>query len=452
MIRIYSNRFSNVPQFWTTVRPLVVILCFVLIIPVIAEGRVLRNIPTPHSIYGVTARLTPGKSGANIKAMLQNAGTSKAYVLSGPGSGWRLQVFSIAVGRKAPWTEAGQKMDIESRMGPSAPQIFLNRAHPQIKTFQLRRYFVIRPPGKYIIRATRWVGVEGKKQLILMGTNLLELDIDRDGQVSWKTRNVAFPRPIPRKIPPVPTVSLSQIPKTGPIAALARLADAIKRGDVRAAHRLVYVTPNGVHCLRVVDEEIALRRLARELKKHFGAEARDRFEATSSTISPKATESILRHVDLRTLKIDGHTAEIGEWMFSYALWRWLPDANVYFRRVEGHWLLSDGTVRYPRHSPFRIWDRLLKVQTLIYDSLRHEVIAGKINSPLEFDRELKARLAAAAKASTAEIMFYLGAHNRRVQARDLAEQKAQMAAMKKSQRQENGPEDGNTTRAAPGIK
>jgi len=396
--------------------------------------------PLPRSTHGLVARLAPKKSGLAVEAEIANTGSAVATLSSGPTGGWRLRVFSVVDGRleKAPLTTAGHKMNMISREGWTNSTVVIRPGKTKVKDLRLRNYFAIKAPGRYIMQATtQWINITGRRYFVRLGTNLLGFTLNRAGKITWQTRNVTWPEPIPRKIPPTPQLHSWEIPRTGPVAALARLAAAIKRGDVQAAHSLVYAPSRESHTLAVVDDELALRRLLATLGQHFGAAAQGQFRAIPSTASIEATENVLRLLDMKTLTIEGNQAEVRCWEFSRVVWKWVPGWRVYFRRVRGQWKITGHPQQFPKNSPPRIWDRLLRAQTAIYNSLRHKVKTGKVRSFTNFEAELKTRLKAAAAENSKEMMAYMKGWMRKWRAGVVAQRKADLEAIKKAQQRDH---------------
>ncbi len=195
--------------------------------------------PPVESVSGITARLIPGASGVLVKAQLVDAGAAKAYVLQGPGSGWTLRAFKIKGGRllTTPRTPKGRHMQVDRNMGMSPPATIITSRVVGVESFPLPQYFVFSAPGKYIVSASRWIGIRGRKQWVRLTTNLLELTLDRAGKATWKTRNVHWPKPVPRKVPPASRLQSSEIPKSCPVAPLAELAAAINQRNVQTVTR-----------------------------------------------------------------------------------------------------------------------------------------------------------------------------------------------------------------------
>ncbi|MGC9261616.1 MAG: hypothetical protein ACP5I8_16250 [Phycisphaerae bacterium] len=422
----------------------------------VLRARMLRPIYAPQSEDGLVVQLAPGKSGVAVLAKITNTGDTVASLSNGPASGWTLGVYKVVGGRaeKALRTVVGHEMNMAACGGMVNSTLAIPPGKTREMELRLRKYFVISLPGVYIVRAiTQWCSVVGSGAYVRLGTNLIGFTLNPKGKIAWQTRNVTWPKPKPRKVPPGPVLQSSQIPKTGPVAALAQLAGAIKRGDAQTAHHLVYAPSGESHNLAVVDEELAFNRLASALGRRFGANAKARLKPVPPAISPTATQCLLRHLDLKTLKVEGDSAQVRAWAFVYGrLWKWEPNVPLYFRRVKGNWKLADGPNRFPRNSPPRIWDRLTRAQAVIYDSLRHEIEAGKFHSFVDFDAQYRARLAAASKSNSAEMMAYMHGLMRKYHAKMEAERKADMEAFKKAQERDHQVPEGNTNPAAPATQ
>ncbi len=378
------------------------------VVPVqVQQDRVLGPIPTPPSADGLSVRLAPGASGLTVRLSIKNANKLPAIFSGGVSKGWILQVFEVSKKRvtKAPRTHLGTIMDQESRGGWNGRSVVVPPASERACVLQLAKYFVLRSPGVYLVRAaTEWGRLEGSHgNDIRLGTNLLELSLDRAGQIKWKNRHVRWPTlEPPTGVPPAPMLPINKIPHHGPLGALPLLVAAIKRGDPRAVRHLVAIPPGGSLDYACVRAELAYSRLDIALSKRFGPSAAATLKPVHGLVSPTATETLSQRVDIKTLEIGGDYAEVSAWMFDYGPpWKWIPGPGFRFQRVKGRWRVLEGR-HAPPHSMLKIWQDFAIKQAQAYDSLGAQVVEGKFSSMANFENAYKSRTAALIAANRAD--------------------------------------------------
>jgi hypothetical protein len=178
-----------------------------------------------RSAHGVAAALRPVGQSTTLAATVENRGHSVAYVMTEKPCGWRIVIVNDDLAVPAS-TKAGRLLKaahsaLETR--PNLRYVPLEPGKSVATKISLRKYFLL-VPGKYFVQVTRPVGFgtgDQPSKLVWIACGPIELTISANGKITWRTRDVKWPVPPPRKIPPGPRVEFAELPQTGPIAALA---------------------------------------------------------------------------------------------------------------------------------------------------------------------------------------------------------------------------------------
>ncbi len=346
------------------------------------DAAMFRHPPVHRSIGGVKAQLVPNKGSTWVKVELVSTGPSDVLI-SPPGMDrWQLQAFAMSSGRPPPWTPAGVRMATFGGRPTAMPATPLLPGQIRAVSLQLKDYFVFKSPGCYVLRAKRWVGIRGRTSLACMVTNWAELALETNGKITWKTHGVVIPSTLwaaPVHSMPPSVLKTSKVPKTGPIAALVRLAQAVETGDVIAVRADVY-DPGGESSFSAqIKALVACEQLRQAVAKRFGRNAAARLWLP---LKPNSLFQQIKRIDLKTLHTGKNRASVRYWSLEPGIdggqSRWRLSGYLWFRRMHGRWLVAGAPVKPDTNDKTRA-EYLRKIAAAL-DGSHRALRAGKFST------------------------------------------------------------------------
>lgn len=359
----------------------------------VALGRSRRIQPLGafvKSFHGATATLSPAARGLSVVWTLTNNGKAVVYVAGGCSPA-QLDMRAATGQGVRPTGCPGELGHVE----PVAPgRIFR-------VVIRLRRYLQVPTHGTFKVdywnsvwdrkAAHEFMQSPGKldlglflaRDVVNLQPNALVVKIGADGKLAWsKPGGGAAPKAI-NVSPAPPHVGKSALPTSGPIAALAAVADAVRRADVKAAGQLVDRTPAGRLILAEIPLAGAINRFCRVVRQRLAFDPAPHLAAAFPSVDE--LDNTLTRLDLKSLKVRGDRASVAIWVINRARIKWVPGLTLRLRRVKGRWLYSGAAGFHLTEPQLRREQKFDRRVTEIFRALTIRVREGKIKTLADLD-------------------------------------------------------------------
>lgn len=343
-----SNSFSSLRAVWSVC--LLVLACHGS-----AEGKTwVRRVTSPIQVgrfSGVRIVLVPARNSLVIRALTENHGMEIATLIRGGRFGCQPVIYDRN-GRKLRYSALREKLINAGQ----THLVFLDPGATRKRVFVLKSYLAKLRTGRYFVEISRLV-IRGKyaggetanlAQKFVVAP-ILRLTIRSGLPPVWKVvGSVPRPKPGPRPATPaVPAFPRYVIPKTGPIATMSMIAQAVGAHNLNQVRQLCY---SGGHSttpfyLASAKEAIAATRYCRAVQKRFGVNLEKQISP-----SPDMFQHFLAELNPRSLKIKGEKASVGALWFDKGKFVPMPSFAFHFRRIRGRWLL-DSWATYSSNPP-----------------------------------------------------------------------------------------------------
>ena len=358
----------------------------VLLICLLTAGWV-RPPPSVIQYHGAVISLKPIPKRLAVRAELANRGTRTVLAVKGRGYGWRLCAFN-GLGR--PLAAAGRALTTETL-------VTLRPGASLTRTFTVGRYCRGERTGMLYIYVVRWMAVNNGLTSALMSP-IHRLRFRKGQPPAWKiVPSIPMPRPgakarVRKGTPPYPP---HIIPKTGPVAALARIARAVDSGNVSKAEALCLpeqAVPQPLIAAMAV-EAVNLARLRAVILKQFGVDWCKGMEDLHP--SPAEFPQFLEELNPQTLKIRGNKASVGTVYYNGKAFVPFPGFDFRFRKIRSHWLVDSWATYRHISTPARYRQNVIGDlrEARLFRSLTDQIKAGRFTNLHEVLKSADRRLA-----------------------------------------------------------